>query len=72
MNNPLYNALDNHSVQTIDTGLRGLSDDDEKRLCGISTISVLTMLALEFLIEEVGVFFFNTMQSLIFYCRLRG
>jgi phosphatidylinositol 4-kinase len=39
---------------TIESGLRGLSDD-EKRIVGISTISVVTRLALEFGMEEVTV-----------------
>ncbi|KAF9067556.1 hypothetical protein BDP27DRAFT_1328569 [Rhodocollybia butyracea] len=52
LNNPLYNGLDHHSVANVETGLRGLSDD-EKRLIGISTISVVTRLALEFRQEEV-------------------
>ncbi|KAE9409758.1 hypothetical protein BT96DRAFT_962286 [Gymnopus androsaceus JB14] len=52
MSNPLYNGLDRHSVASVETGLRGLSDD-EKRLVGISTISVVTRLALEFRMEEV-------------------
>lgn len=37
---------------SLETGLRGLSED-EKRLIGISTISAVTRLALEFKIEEV-------------------
>jgi len=37
---------------TIESGLRRLSDD-EKRVVGISTISVVTRLALEFRMEEV-------------------
>ncbi|KAJ3734042.1 hypothetical protein DFJ43DRAFT_1065841 [Lentinula guzmanii] len=52
MNNPLYQGLDRHSVANAETGLRGLSDD-QKRLVGISTISVVTRLALEFRMEEV-------------------
>ena len=51
VNNPLY-SLDQNSVKTVETGLRGLSDE-EKRLVGISTISVVTRLALEFHMEEV-------------------
>lgn len=35
------------------TGLRGMSEDD-KRVIGISTISVVTRLALEFKTEEVN------------------
>ncbi|KDR73543.1 hypothetical protein GALMADRAFT_227988 [Galerina marginata CBS 339.88] len=37
---------------SLETGLRGLSED-EKRLIGISTISAVTRLALEFKMEEV-------------------
>jgi phosphatidylinositol 4-kinase len=36
----------------MDTGLHGLSED-EKRLVGITTISIVTRLALEFKMEEV-------------------
>lgn len=52
LSNPLYTGLDRHSVANVESGLRGLSDD-EKRLVGISTISVVTRLALEFRMEEV-------------------
>ncbi|THU88594.1 hypothetical protein K435DRAFT_821590 [Dendrothele bispora CBS 962.96] len=52
MSNPLYSPLDQNSVKSVETGLRGLSDE-EKRLVGISTISVVTRLALEFHMEEV-------------------
>jgi phosphatidylinositol 4-kinase len=45
-------AFDPATLHSLETGLRGLSDD-EKRLTGISTISVVTRLALEFHIEEV-------------------
>lgn len=40
------------NLPSLETGLRGLSDD-EKRLIGISTISAVTRLALEFKMEEV-------------------
>lgn len=52
----LRNSLDGADVATLyslETGLRGLSED-EKRLVGISTISVVTRLALEFRTEEVS------------------
>ena len=52
MNNPLYAWSDDSTMQTVEFGLRGLSED-EKRLVGISTISVVTRLALEFRAEEV-------------------
>ena len=51
MNNPLYPWSDHSTLQTLESGLRGLSED-EKRLVGISTISVVTRLALEFRTEE--------------------
>lgn len=41
------------NLHSLETGLRGLSDD-AKRLIGISTISAVTRLALEFKMEEVG------------------
>ncbi|KAH7879656.1 uncharacterized protein C8R40DRAFT_1158339 [Lentinula edodes] len=52
LNYPLYQGLDRHSVVNVETGLRGLSDD-QKRLVGISTISVVTRLALEFRMEKM-------------------
>ncbi|EMD38197.1 hypothetical protein CERSUDRAFT_113350 [Gelatoporia subvermispora B] len=48
----LGGSADYSTVNSMDTGLRGLSDD-EKRTVGISTISVATRLALEFKSEEV-------------------
>jgi phosphatidylinositol 4-kinase len=54
MNNPLYASHDHVTLHSVETGLRGLSED-EKRLVGISTISVVTRLALEFHMEEVTV-----------------
>lgn len=45
-------AFDPSTLSSLETGLRELSED-EKRLTGISTISVVTRLALEFSIEEV-------------------
>lgn len=48
-----FNNIHNHgTIHSLETGLRGLSED-EKRLIGISTISVVTRLALEFRMEEV-------------------
>jgi phosphatidylinositol 4-kinase len=52
MSHPLYAASDHSTLHTVETGLRGLTED-EKRLVGISTISVVTRLALEFRMEEV-------------------
>ncbi|KAJ7286212.1 hypothetical protein C8J57DRAFT_1496884 [Mycena rebaudengoi] len=54
MSNPLYNSEDHDhvTIHSAETGLRGLSEE-EKRLVGISTISVVTRLALEFRMEEV-------------------
>lgn len=49
---PLIDPDDGSAVHSVDTGLRGLTED-EKRLVGISTISVVTRLALEFGSEEV-------------------
>ncbi|TRM58568.1 hypothetical protein BD626DRAFT_550606 [Schizophyllum amplum] len=53
LDNPLYQSQGGDAtIKSVETGLRGLSDD-EKRLVGISTISVVTRLALEFKMEEV-------------------
>ncbi|KAF8077714.1 hypothetical protein FPV67DRAFT_1462774 [Lyophyllum atratum] len=49
-NDSIYGSHEHESL--LETGLRGLSED-EKRLVGISTISVVTRLALEFRKEEV-------------------
>lgn len=57
LGNSLYAAPDRFTLQSVETGLRGLSED-EKRLVGISTISVVTRLALEFEMEEVSDAFF--------------
>lgn len=42
-----------NNAHSLESGLRGLSED-EKRSIGISTISVVTRLALEFKLEEVS------------------
>lgn len=57
LNNPLYGSSFNASTDHLsywseETGLRGRSDE-EKRLIGITTISIVTRLALEFDQEEV-------------------
>ena len=57
LNNPLYGSSTNSSTDHIsywseETGLRGRSDE-EKRLIGTTTISIVTRLALEFDQEEV-------------------
>ncbi|CAK5277296.1 unnamed protein product [Mycena citricolor] len=52
MSNPLYTGHDHATIHAVESGLRGLSEE-EKRLVGISTISVVTRLALEFKMEEV-------------------
>jgi phosphatidylinositol 4-kinase A len=55
MHNPLSSSvqLDQVTLHSVATGLGGLTED-EKRLVGISTLSVVTRLALEFKSEEVG------------------
>lgn len=50
--NLAFNLQMQSNSYSLETGLRGLSED-EKRLIGISTISAVTRLALEFKIEEV-------------------
>jgi len=50
--NPVY-ATEEFASSLLDTGLPGLSED-EKRLVGITTISIVTRLALEFKMEEVS------------------
>ncbi|KAH7923479.1 hypothetical protein BV22DRAFT_1036261 [Leucogyrophana mollusca] len=52
MNHPFYPASEHATVYSEDTGLHGRSEE-EKRLIGITTISVVTRLALEFKSEEV-------------------
>lgn len=51
-NSHIHSHIRNHA-HSLESGLRGLSED-EKRLIGISTISVVTRLALEFKVEEVS------------------
>ncbi|KAG6828586.1 hypothetical protein H0H92_007376 [Tricholoma furcatifolium] len=51
-NDSVYGSEDRAASQLIEVGLHGLSEE-EKRLVGISTISVVTRLALEFNTEEV-------------------
>ena len=46
-----------HVVQSLKTGLQAFNED-QQRLIGISTISVVTCLALEFRLDEVRVFLF--------------
>ncbi|KAF9475060.1 hypothetical protein BDN70DRAFT_996680 [Pholiota conissans] len=47
-----FNSQSQVNLHSLETGLRGLSEE-EKRLTGISTISAVTRLALEFKMEEV-------------------
>jgi phosphatidylinositol 4-kinase len=54
--------LNNHT--TLESGLRSLSED-EKKVVGISTISVVTRLALEFHMEEVSDLVCHDMSWLI-------
>ncbi len=49
----LDDSADAATLYSLETGLRGLTEE-EKRLVGISTISVVTRLALEFQTEEVS------------------
>lgn len=53
LHNSLSESSDMATLYSLESGLRGLTDD-EKRLVGMSTISVVTRLALEFRNEEVG------------------
>ncbi|KAI0345278.1 atypical/PIKK/PI4K protein kinase [Trametopsis cervina] len=52
LHNSLSESSDMATLYSLESGLRGLTDD-EKRLVGMSTISVVTRLALEFRNEEV-------------------
>ncbi|KAF9265698.1 hypothetical protein L218DRAFT_986377 [Marasmius fiardii PR-910] len=52
MNNPLRSSVDRSSIPSAESGLGGLTED-ERRLVGITTISVVTKLALEFDSVEV-------------------
>ncbi|EIW84881.1 hypothetical protein CONPUDRAFT_117099 [Coniophora puteana RWD-64-598 SS2] len=54
VSNPLHNSMasERMTLQSDDTGLRGMSEE-EKRLIGKTTISVVSRLALVFDIEEV-------------------
>ena len=52
MKTSLNDSSDAATLYSMETGLRGLSEE-EKRLVAISTISVVSRLALEFKTEEV-------------------
>ncbi|EGO21128.1 hypothetical protein SERLADRAFT_452259 [Serpula lacrymans var. lacrymans S7.9] len=52
VDNPFYTSSDHATLHSDDTGLRGRTDE-EKRLIGITTISVVTRLSFEFENEEV-------------------
>ena len=47
-----FHSQENATIYSVETGLRGCTEE-EKRLIGISTITVVTRLALEFQVEEV-------------------
>ncbi|KAF8579311.1 atypical/PIKK/PI4K protein kinase [Ramaria rubella] len=49
---PYLHASEHSTIHSVETGLRGRTEE-EKHLIGISTISVVTRLALEFQVEEV-------------------
>ena len=66
MFNPLYDHSPLHSAET---DLHGLSED-QKKLVGISTISVVTRLALEFHTEEVSEFLDFSSYTFSTYRRL--
>ena len=51
--NSIGDSADAATLYSIETGLRGLTEED-KRLVGMSTIAVVTRLALEFRNEEVS------------------
>ncbi|ETW86100.1 hypothetical protein HETIRDRAFT_60199 [Heterobasidion irregulare TC 32-1] len=52
LNNSAFSGSDHLTLHSVETGLRGYTED-ERRLIGISTISVVSRLALEFQQEEV-------------------
>lgn len=56
---PYLPSSDHTTYYTVETGLRGYSDEEKQRI-GISTISVVARLALEFQVEEV----LNSISSL--------
>ena len=53
---------DEHTLQSLKTGLQAFNED-QQRLIGISTISVVACLALEFKLDEVGTLTFNVSGS---------
>ncbi|KAA1469432.1 atypical/PIKK/PI4K protein kinase [Dentipellis sp. KUC8613] len=52
LRNSIFGGADHATLQSLETGLGGYTED-ERRLIGISTISVVSRLALEFQQEEV-------------------
>lgn len=71
MKDALNDSSETSTLYSVETGLRGLSED-EKRLVGISTISVVTRLALEFRKEEVMRSLLALTLSLIHHPRSPG
>ena len=63
MSSSLRSLQEHSAAYAEETGLSGLSED-EKRLVGISTISVVTRLALEFNVEEVNMMFVSPFSHL--------
>ncbi|THH17523.1 hypothetical protein EW146_g3305 [Bondarzewia mesenterica] len=54
----VYSGSEHLTLHSVETGLRGCTED-ERRLIGISTISVVSQLAVEFQQEEVAYSIFN-------------
>jgi len=69
LGNSFIGSLDDSTMDSMAVGLRGLSEDD-KRLVGISTISVVTRLALEFEMDEVCRFSVDLNMTLIKYLQV--
>lgn len=71
MKSSMDESADSATLYSIEAGLRGLSEE-EKHLVAISTISVVTRLALEFKDEEVGSTLYSKVKVISIDNRLTG
>ena len=71
LNNSAFSGSDHLTLHSVETGLRGYTED-ERRLIGISTISVVSRLALEFQQEEVALSRFLCRGSTMLTTHLRS
>lgn len=61
-NDAVYKETEGSTIRSLELGKRGYTEE-EKQLISLSCVSVVTHLALEFQIEEVGIPYFVSQQS---------